>query len=189
MEQVMTKLIAIMLFASVGCGAGNSPPPPPACDQLCADGTALRAMRLAMKSGFNRTLQGNDAGMQDEMTPCVGAGKARIHGNVETNSTVGTMEVDLTYELEGCFLAVPADTTPSHNFAMTMTGTITEKGTLSAQPTSTTSLLFRSSAMTFSGTVSAPPIGYEQTDCVLDFAQDGNSVAGMACGRMAGFTF
>lgn len=186
----MTRLIAIALFACVGCG-GPSPAPPPACEQACADGTALRALRLAMKSGFNKTLQGNDAGMQDEMTPCPVGGTGRIHGNIVTNASVGTMDVDLTYDLAACRILInaTADSTPAHDFDLTMTGTVTEKGTLSAQPTSTTSLVFRSSAMTFSGTVYDPAIDYEQPKCELDFAQDGNSVTGTACGRTAGFNF
>jgi len=184
-----TALVAIGLFASAGCGAGKSPAAAPPCDQACSDGTALRALRLAMKSGFNRTLQGNDAGAEDETTPCLGAGTARIHGSIETNAKVGTMDVDLTYDLNACTYLVPPDATPAHNFQMTMTGTVTEKGTLSAQPTATTSLVFGSTAMTFSGTVYDPAIDYEQTSCALDFAQDGNSVAGTLCARSAGFTF
>jgi hypothetical protein len=43
--------------------------------------------------------------------------------------------------------------------------------------------------MTFKGTVSDPPMDYEQAGCPLDFVQDGNSVAGTMCGRNAGFTF
>jgi len=186
----MIRLIAIALLACAGCG-GPSPAPPPTCGQACADGTALRGLRLLMKFGFNRTLYGNDAGMQDEMTPCPVGGTGRIHGNIATNATVGTMDVDLTYDLAACrFLIVATvDSTPAHDFDLTLTGTITENGILSAQPTSTTALTFRSSAMTFSGTVYDPAIDYEQTDCALDFAQDGNSVAGTACGRTAGFTF
>jgi hypothetical protein len=188
MEQIMTRWIAIALFASAGCG-GATPAQPPACDQACADGAALRGLRLAMKDGFNRTLQGNDAGMQDEMTPCIGAGNARVHGNIVTNATVGTMDVDLTYDLAACVYLYPADPTPARNFHLTLTGSITEKGTLSAQPTSTTSLIFKSSAMTFSGSVYHPAIDYQQTNCVLDFTQDGNIVAGKVCGRDAGFNF
>jgi hypothetical protein len=188
MEQAMTRLFAIALLAGAGC-AGASPSPPPTCDQICADGVALRAVRSAMKAGFNRTLQGKDAGMQDEMSSCLGAGSGHIHGNVETNATVGTMDVDLTYEFEGCRIVLPADPTPAKNLFMAITGTITEKGIISAQPTSTTSLIFGSSAMSFSGTVYSPPVAYEQTDCALDFTQDGNLVAGTVCGRPAGFSF
>src|SRR5262249_4898130 len=154
---------------------------------VCMDGAALRGLRLAMKSGFNRTLQGNDAGAQDEMTPCLEGGKARIHGSVQTNSTTGTMEVDLTYDLDACAYFVPPDPTPARNFHLTFAGTVTEKGTLSAQPTATASLLFDSASMSFKGTVSDPATDYQQTDCALDFAQDGNSVAGTMCGRSAGF--
>jgi len=185
----MSRLIAVTLFACVGCG-GPSPAPPPACDQACADGVALRGLRSLMKLGFN-TLQGKPAGMQDAMTPCPVGGMGHIHGNIVTNATVGTMDVDMTYDLVGCrYLTVPTvDPTPEHDFDLTMTGTITEIGTLSAQPTSTTSLLFRSSGMTFSGNVYHPELAYEQSNCVLAFGQNGNAVAGTACGRPAGFNF
>ena len=186
-KRTMIRVLTIALFAVTGC-AGKSPPAAP-CDQVCEDGAALRGLRLAMKSGFNRTLQGNDAGMQDEMTPCILGGKARIHGTVDTNPITGTMEVDLTYNLDACSYLVPPDATPARNFNLTFTGTIAEKGTLSSQPNATTSLLFNSPAMSFKGTVSDPPVNYDQTDCVLEFAQDGNTVAGTACGRAAGFTF
>jgi hypothetical protein len=180
-------LVGVLTF--FGC-AGKSPPPPPTCDQTCADGVALRALRLAMKSGFNRSLQGNDAGMQDEMTMCLGAGKGRIHGDIETNPDAGTMKVDLTYDLDAClYLSLAKDPTPEKNFSLTMTGSITEKGILSAQPTSTTSLIFHSDAMTFSGTVYDPASDYEQKACPLDFLQDGNNVTGTVCGRKAGFSF
>ncbi len=43
--------------------------------------------------------------------------------------------------------------------------------------------------MTFSGNVYHPTIDYEQSDCPLDFSQDGNSVSGTVCGRSAGFGF
>ncbi len=144
-----------------------------------------------MKLGFNATLQGNDAGMQDEMTPCPVGGTGRIHGTVVTNAKVGTMDLDLTYELAGCryLIVTEVDATPAHDFDLTMTGTITEKGTLSSQSTQTTSLLFRSSAMTFTGTVYHPATDYQQTNCALEFWQNGNAVSGTACGRDAGFTF
>jgi hypothetical protein len=43
--------------------------------------------------------------------------------------------------------------------------------------------------MTFSGTVYDPAIDYEQSNCALDFMQDGNNVSGTVCGRNAGFSF
>jgi hypothetical protein len=187
MNRTTIGILSVALLSLVGC-SGKAPAAAP-CDQVCMDGAALRGLRLAMKSGFNRTLQGNDAGPQDEMTPCLEGGKARIHGSVETNATTGTMALDLTYDLDTCSYFVPPDATPARNFDLTFTGTITEKGTLSAQPTSTTSLLFNSAAMTFKGSVSDPPIDYEQPNCALDFGQDGNSVAGTLCGRSAGFSF
>jgi hypothetical protein len=183
----MMAVLGVSFSSFVGC-AGRTPTAAP-CDQVCMDGVALRGLRLAMKSGFNRTLQGNDAGAQDEMTPCLEGGKARVHGSVETNPAIGAMTLDLTYDLDSCSYFVPPDATPARNFHLTFTGTITEKGTLSAQPTSTTSLLFNSSAMTFKGTVSDPPLDYEQSSCALDFGQDGNTVAGTVCGRSAGFSF
>src|SRR3954462_2355787 len=101
MDKVMIRWMAIALFGCIGCG-GPSPAPPLPCDQACADGTALRGLRLAMKEGFNRSLQGRPDGMQDQMITCLGSGAAHIHGNVETNAKLGTMDLDLSYDLNAC---------------------------------------------------------------------------------------
>ena len=190
-------LVGMTAWAAAGCGAGNTPPPPPICDQACMDGVALRALRLTMKFAFNIALQGNDAGPQDATTPCPMAGTARIFGSATSDAEQGATTVSLTYVLDGCAYDAPKNATPERNFQMTLSGAITETGTLAVQPSSTTALILvsppadagTSSAMTFAGTVYDPPVDYNETGCAIHVAQQGNDVAGTLCGRQAGFSF
>ena len=151
------------------------------------DATALRGFRETIKLAFNVTLQGKPVGAQDKSVPCPLGGSARVFGTATSNAVQGATEVDLTYVLDHCAYA-QKDTDPKSNYHMTLTGTVTEKGTLAVQPTSTTALGFKSDAMTFSGTVYDPPVGYEEAACALALGQSGNQLSGTLCGREAGLT-
>ena len=124
------------------------------------------------------------------------AGTAQVFGTGTSNPVQGATEVDLTYVFDGCHFTVPKNPTRERNYAMTITGAVTEKGTLAVQPSSTTSLVLLSEVLSLTGTVSDPPIDYDETICMLidamkpprlDAAQNGNNVAGTLCGRTASF--
>jgi hypothetical protein len=218
--RAMPRVLAMLTLPGVagggfGCG-GKAPAPAPACDRPCKDGVAVRALRETMKFAFNKTLQGNPVGQQDETAPCldVGVGTARIYGTATSNSDQGTMDLKLTYVFDRCFYTAPKNAAPERNFSMTLTGTISQNGTLSVQPSATTALIMTSPAMAFSGTVYEPAVDYtlydppgDDTDrsCALSLAQSGSAVSGTICGtpqgeeldggaadgggRSAGFTF
>jgi hypothetical protein len=176
-------------FATVAlccsCGAGNRPPPPPPCDQSCKDATAVLAVRNAIKVAYNATLQGGPVGTQDQMARCPLGGTAQVTGTATSNANQGTTNVELTYAFDSCAYSA-TDTDPSQTFALTLTGSIVESGVLSAQPSTTTALQFRSASVTITGTVYRPPIDYKADACALDLGQNGNNVSGALCGRMAG---
>ena len=177
--------VAASAIFVAACSTGPKPAPAPACDQACRDGNALLAMRDILKLAFNLTLQGKPVGTHDETTPCLsGGGKARVYGTATSNATQGTTEVHLTYELDHCNY-LQKSTTPAQNYSMALTGKIVEDGTLSAQPSSTSAVIFKSDGLTFSGTVYDPPQDYQES-CPLELAQNGNQLAGTLCGRAAG---
>jgi hypothetical protein len=182
-------LPAWMLAALLGCGsgAGASPAPPPPCDQGCKDAGALRAMRDALKLIFNVTLQGKPVGAQDQTVPCPLGGTARVYGQATSNAVQGTTDVQLTYALDHCAYS-QKDTDPAQTYSMTVSGTISETGTLAVQPSATTALELKSDAMTFAGTVYDPPIDYSASACPIVLGQNGNQLAGTICGRQAGLT-
>jgi hypothetical protein len=172
----------------IACGGGGKGTPPDnaaSCDQACLDGTALRALRDAIKLVYNKTLQGNPVGAQDNMTQCPLGGNAHVFGQATSNAEVGTTNVELTYVFTQCEYS-ETQSDPSQTFQVTMTGTVTESGTIAAQPSTTTSLQFQSDALTFSGSVEYPPIPYNENTCVVVLGQIGSDLSGMLCGRMAG---
>ncbi len=179
--------IAPIFGALIACasGAGNSPPPPPPCDPACTDQVAARALRDAMKLAYNLTLQGKPVGPQDQSTPCPFGGTAHVFGTATANATQGTTSVDLTYAFQACAYE-RVDTDPTKNYQVTVDGSVTEVGTLAVQPSSTTALRIESSAVSVSGTVYAPAVGYTATSCAVLFAQDGNQLSGTLCGRQVG---
>ena len=185
------RAVAVFVLAccaTPACSSGPKPPPPPPCDDACKDGVALRATREMMKLVFNLTFQGKPVGSYDKTIPCIRGGKARIFGNATSNAVQGATDVDLTFVFEQCAY-LQKDTDPKNVYDMTVTGTITEKGTLAVQPTSTTALVIQSDAVTLDGTVYDPPEPYEATSCPLDVLQDGGHVGGTMCGRQVGFVF
>ncbi len=176
-----------LAFGACGTNAGKSPPPPPPCDQACTDGIALRSFRATIKLAYNKTLQGLPVGQHDVTVPCPLGGAARVFGTATSNAVQGSTEVDLTYVLDHC--GVPQkDTDPKQTYAMTLTGTVTEKGTIAVQPSSTTSLDLASDAMTFSGTVYDPPMSYAENACPIVLAQNGSQLSGKMCTRAVGLT-
>jgi hypothetical protein len=179
---------AAMLFA-FGCAGGKAPGPPPACDQVCQDGVAMRSLREAMRFAYNLVLQGKPVGKQDQAGPCPppGIGSFHIVGDAEVNPMLGLTTVDLTYTFTNCRLALPKSTTPERNYTMTLDGAVTERGTL-AMGGPTTAAFIVATQFSFSGTVYDPPTDYDEQDCAVDARQDGNMVSGTLCGRMAGFT-
>jgi hypothetical protein len=107
------------------------------------------------------------------------------------------LRVSLTYVLDHCrYLA--ADTDPTLNYDITLTGTAIEMGVIAVQPGTTTSLAITSGAMTFSGNVYSPPLPYPEdaagqdagaaNACAVQVAQNGNQLSGTICGRTAGLT-
>lgn len=173
----------------VSCGASvNDPPAPPPCDQLCMDQVAVRAVRQTIKLAYNITLQSNPVGAQDEFTPCPNGGTAHIFGSATSNAFVGATDVDLTYVFDNCRY-VQQDDTPGQNYAISISGTIHEKGVLAAQPTSTIAILMDSPAMSIAGTVYEPAVQFSVDNCPLSITQNGNRGDAILCGRNANLTF
>jgi len=198
MEQAMksvrlSRALSLVAFVGLaaalasGCAAGNAPAAPPPCDQVCKDSVAMRSLREAMRFAYNFTLQGKPIGMQDQTGPCPppGIGSFHIVGDGQVNALLGLTTVDLTYTFTSCRLALPKSTTPERNYTMTLDGAVTEKGTL-AMGGPTTAVIISSAGFSFSGTVYDPPNVYDEMGCAVDARQDGNTVSGMICGRMAG---
>lgn len=180
------RAIAVVALAAslLGCGAEEAPASPP-CEQQCQDGVAIRALRETMKLVYNITLQGNPVGAQDETTPCPLGGSAHVFGVATSNAVHGATELELTYELDQCRY-LQRDDEPAENYDMTLTGTVTQSGTLAVQPTATTGLVIRSDSVTLGGTVYDPPLAYAETECVIELGQSGSNVSGTICGREAG---
>jgi hypothetical protein len=166
-------------------GCQDEPPGPPPCDDACTDGIALRSLRETMKLIYNITLQGNPEGDQDETTECPLGGRAHIFGTARSEPEHGATEVELTYELTDCGY-VELDDEPQESYRMRLDGTVTQSGILAVQPTATTALLMTSDSVTLDGTVFDPPRDFQEADCVVDVAQNGNDLSGMFCGREVG---
>jgi len=175
----------LLLAAAAGCGSKSSSAALEPCDTECKDNIALRAIRETIRFVYNQKLQGKPVGPQDAGADCLMEGTAEVFGNATSNASQGTTEVDLTYVFSGCLFTVPKNATRDRNYTVTLTGAVTEKGILAVQPSSTTSLVLSSQALDLTGTVSDPPIQYEESGCALDAVQNGNDVAGTLCGRTA----
>jgi hypothetical protein len=182
------------LLLAMGCGAGPRPAAAPPCDQSCQDGVALLGLRSAMKFAYNYKIATQPVGAQDAMTPCYSedgshGGTVHIFGDASVNAIQGASIVSLSYDFQNCLFSAPPDPTADQNFSLTLTGLITEQGTLSVQPTATTALDLESDSVSVSGTVYDPAVQYSVSDCALSVLQSGNAVSGALCGRNAGFTF
>jgi hypothetical protein len=182
------------LLLAMGCGAGPRPAAAPPCDQSCQDGVALLGLRSAMKFAYNYKIATQPVGAQDAMTPCYSedgshGGTVHIFGDASVNAIQGASIVSLSYDFQNCLFSAPPDPTADQNFSLTLTGLITEQGTLSVQPTATTALDLESDSVSVSGTVYDPAVQYSASDCALSVLQSGNAVSGALCGRNAGFTF
>jgi len=183
MKKVTSMLGIASLVACGGSGGGSSATP--ACDMACQDGVALVALRDAIKTVYNVTLQGQPVGPQNASTKCPLGGMASVSGTATSNADQGTTTVSLTYVFTACAYS-ETDSDPTQTFDMTLGGTITETGTIAVQPSSTTALDFTSAAMTFEGTVYGPPIDYTAKGCAVQLGQNGNDLSGTLCGRNAG---
>jgi len=176
-----------------GCGAGAKPEPPPTCDEACQDGVAVRAVRTAMRFAFNKGVSAMNVGPQDVTLPCLPngdtAGTVRIFGDAESNAEQGASFLSLSYDFRNCFYSAPPSATAAQNYAVTMSGIVTEQGTLSQQPSATTALTILASSLNVTGTVYDPPLDYSAVGCALAVNQTGSAVAGFLCERPAGFTF
>jgi hypothetical protein len=181
----MTLLTWLALLLPA-CGATEStPPPPPPCDAQCQDDNAVRALREMIKLGFNLTLQGKPVGTYDLSADCPLGGRARLAGTATSNAEQGATFVDLVITFEACRY-LQKDNEPEQNYDMTVTGVLTEKGTLAVQPTSTSAVSFKSDSITLVGTVYDPPSPYRAENCPLALGQDGSRVSGLLCGRTVG---
>jgi hypothetical protein len=183
--------LAACLALTNGC-AGKAPAAPPPCDQLCKDNIALRSLRETMRWIYNQRLPGRPVGMQDASADCIMNGTimngtVQITGDAGSNPDQGATIVDLSFVFNACYYAPFKNATHDRNYAMTLTGTVTESGILSQQPTSTTSLIIRGDDFSFEGTVDDPAVDYRETGCAVDVAQNGNAVSGTICGRPASF--
>jgi hypothetical protein len=186
--------LAVLSLVLVACGAGPRPAAAPACDQICQDGVALRGLREAMKFAYNIEIAGQPVNAQDALTPCYSydgshGGSVHLFGNATVNAIQGASFVDLSYDFENCHWSAPPDPAADQNYALTLTGTVSQKGTISVQPTATTALSIESGSLSISGTVYDPPVDYAVSNCLLSVNQNGNAVSGALCGRNAGFTF
>lgn len=172
------------ILLSVACGSGNAvtpPPEAPPCDDECKDKIAIKAVRETVKLAFNLTFQGKPVGTYDLATPCPLGGSARVTGSATSNAIQGATEVDITYVLLDCKY-LNKDDDAEDNYELTLTGTLTQKGTLAVQPSSTSAVLMNSDAMKIDGTLYDPPSPYTQT-CPLQLGQTGNKLAGKMCDR------
>lgn len=175
-------LVVVVLCAACGSGSAVTPPPePPPCDDECKDTIALTAIRETVKLAFNLTFQGKPVGTYDLAIQCPQGGTARVTGTATSNAVQGATQVDITYVLADCgYLRKDADA--KQNYETKLTGTLTQKGILAVQPTSTTALIMKSDAMKVDGTVYDPPSTYLQ-ECPLELGQTGNRLSGKMCGR------
>jgi hypothetical protein len=182
----LNRQTAISLIALVACGGGSAGSPDAAalCDQTCMDGIALRSLRDAIKVVYNMRLSGKPVGPQDQMFDCLPSGTVHVYGTATSNADQGTTNVDLTYVLTQCMFP-QTDSDPTRTFSMTLTGTVSESGTIAVQPSSTTALQIKGS-ITFSGTVYSPEITYSEPTCTVLVGQNGNDLSGTMCGRAAG---
>lgn len=187
------SVVLVVPLALLGCGAGAKPAPPPPCDQSCQDGVALRALRTMMRFAFNAAVAAKPVGAQDKTLPCLptgsGVGSVRVFGDAESNPAQGASFLTLSYDFRNCSYSAPPDSTPDQNYSVTLTGLISEQGTLSQQPTSITALLIESDSVTLAGSVYDPALDYSASNCALSVDQNGSAVSGLWCGRSAGFTF
>jgi hypothetical protein len=186
-----SKLLrGVALLGSLGvlsaCGSDESEPEIKICDAICRDESAVRALRETIKVVYNLTLQANPVGEQDETTRCPLGGRARVRGVATSLAEQGASELALVYELEDCAYLQRDDEAPE-NYDTVISGTIVEQGTLAVQPTATTALIFESESISVVGTVYDPPSDYDEPDCALRLAQNGNNFAGTFCGRKVGF--
>lgn len=181
-----TPTIALLLAGTslLACGSdqGPAPPPPPPCEQLCLDGIALRGLREGMKLIFNLTFQGKAVGTHDFTVPCPLGGTARIFGEATSNAVQGATEVKLTYVFQGC-TQLERDDDADENYQLSVTGTVTQVGTLAVQPSSSTALGMGSDNITITGTVFDPPRPYDVNQCRVMLGQNGNKLTGLLCDR------
>ncbi len=190
----LAMLLAVTLIGPACSGAGPSPTAP-TCDRVCQDAVAMRAFRETMKQVFNGALQNGPVGPQDQTYACSPfGGTAHITGTATSNANVGTTTVNLTYVFDHCRY-IAADTEPTQNYDIAISGTAVEVGTIAVQPGTTTSLTMTSDAMTFAGTVYSPPLPFGSVadaaapePCALQLAQNGNQLSGTICGRVSGLT-
>lgn len=181
---VFSSMVVAALALSCASEVAATPAPPPPCEQLCKDKTALRAMREMMKLAFNLTLQGKPVGSHDVTVACPLGGGVRIIGTATGEPVQGATVVDLQYFFDKCLL-LTRDDDPEDNYSINMTGTIAQKGTLAVQPTSTSALSIKSDKLTMFGTILDPPEPFQGIDCKVVLAQDGNILTGEFCGRTA----
>jgi hypothetical protein len=213
---VIAGSLSVALYA-MGC-SGKQPAPSAPCDQECRDAIALRALREAMRSAFtiNVAYKDRDNGLQDVEGRCsdTGVGSARIFGTAVSNTQQGMTKVDLAYEFLSC-LVTSVEATPERNYDLSLKGTVTEVGALSALSTSPNALKIATlgasppdggadaggedagdeggadagafSTLSFNGTVYDPPVEYHENVCEILAMQNGNNVSGWICGRIAGY--
>lgn len=184
--RVSRSIVLSLSFLALGAGCGSSvsdPPAPPPCDEACKDGVALKALRETMKLAFNLTLQGKPVGEHDETTPCPLGGSARVFGSATSNALQGATEVKLTYVLTDCRYLFKDDDAED-NYAMMISGTMTQEGILAVQPSATSALVMKGESMKLIGTVYDPPLEYA-ADCPIELGQNGNKLTGKICGRDA----
>ena len=180
----LLRAAVVLALALPACSESTRKESPP-CDEQCLRSTALRGFRETLKLIYNMTVQGKPVGAQEGELACPLGGRARVFGVASSNALQGATEVELTYELDRCRY-MQRDDEPPENYDLTITGTVSQRGTLAVQPSATTALSIRSDSIALEGTVYDPPEPFVEVGCALALGQSGNDLSGEVCGMSVG---
>lgn len=177
--------IWLIVGLSIGGCAEDAPRRAAECDEACRHATAVRGLRETMKLVYNLTLQGNAVGTQDARVGCPLGGEAHVFGEATSNARHGATEVSLTYQFDGCRY-LQRDEEPEENYDLVIDGTVSQVGTLAAQPSATTALVIASDSLTIQGSVYDPALPYALTNCTVRLGQNGSLLSGIFCEHAVG---
>lgn len=179
--------LACSCLVALGCASAEATPEAaPPCDATCQDQVAMRGLRKAIKLIYNIKLQGKPVGEQSAVSPCPQGGKASVSGNASSDPDQGATLVELDYSFVDCRYVHP-DEQPADSYEVTANGSISERGVIAVQPSTTTALIFESASFSLSGSIYDPGIDYRADGCELELSQNGNELSGLWCGRDVGF--
>lgn len=187
MRSLCPWMLCLLALVSGCASAEAAPEPAPPCDAACQDEVAMRGLRKAIKLIYNIKLQGRPVGDQSAESPCPQGGKASVSGTASSDPDQGATLVDLNYSFADCRYVHPDDQ-PTDSYEVTANGSISERGVIAVQPSTTTALVFESDAFSLSGSIYDPGIDYSAEGCELALSQNGNELSGLWCGRDVGLT-